>query len=237
MERPADGVIEFVDGHGIEGDCHASPIGPRQVLVVAQSTLDAFGITAGALRANVVVEGLALDAAASGSVLALGADARVRLTFRCEVCRVLAPHLSPAQRRAIAGRRGYLGVVVRGGTVRAGDRAALGPPAYEPVPDAVGQRFAWVVQRIPRGRVLTYRDALRLVGAAPGYARALPTYVRRAAEAGAAAHRVVDSAGRLLPALPGQRERLASERVPSAAGAVDLRRHAWLGGWLYRTPR
>ena len=36
MER-AD-ALKLVAGHGIAGDCHAGPIGPRQVLVVAQAT-------------------------------------------------------------------------------------------------------------------------------------------------------------------------------------------------------
>ena len=151
-------TLDLVTAHGIEGDCHAGPVGPRQVLVASQATLDEFGIDAAALRANVVVDDLGLDTAPSGSVLALG-DARVRLTFRCEVCRVLRPHLSPAQLRAIAGRRGYLGVVVRGGTVRIGDRAGLEPPAYDPVPDAVGDRFLWVLERLPPDRVLTFKAA------------------------------------------------------------------------------
>ena len=217
MERPGDGAIKLVGGLGIEGDCHASPIGPRQVLVAAQETLDDFAVTADALRANVVVEGLAVDDAPSGSVLALGDDARVRLTFRCEVCRALGPHLSPARMRAIAGRRGYLGVVVAGGTVRLGDAAHLEPPAYEPVPDSVFDRFCWLAERIPPDRVVIYRDALLLMGAAPNYARALPNYARRANEAGLPSDRVVPAAaaagrrrwdgaglftGYLVPAVP-----------------------------------
>lgn len=191
MERPDRGAIELVDGLGIEGDCHARPVGPRQVLLAEQESLDEFAISAEALRANVVVGGVALDDAPSGSVIALGPRARVRLTFRCEVCRALAPFLSTSEMRAITGRRGYLGVVVAGGTVRSGDPARLEPPAYEPVPDGVFDRFCWVVERIPPGRALTFRDALILMGAAPSYARALPNYVRRAASAGLPADRVV----------------------------------------------
>ena len=224
--------LRLVHGHGIEDDAHARPVGPRQVLVVAGEALDRFGITAEDLPANVVVRGVDL-APPSGRVLRLGARAAVRLTHRCETCRTLRP--LGVDLRELAPHRGVLGVVVGDGTVRDGAAAALDAAAgYPPVPDAVGERFAWVVRRIPPGRVMTYRQILLAVGGTPAHARALPTYARRAATRDAPVHRVVDSAGELLSVLHGQRERLAAEGVAvDAGGRVDVDAHGWDGAGLY----
>lgn len=164
-------------------DLPAGVAGARQVLVGDAETLARFGLTAGGLRWNVVVQGLGLDThARSGAVLELG-SARVRLTFRCETCARLRDVADAPTLRALAGHRGWLGVAVSGGVVRPGDAARLAPgpatPPYPEVPDAVADRFAWIAAQIPAGRVMTYRTMLAALGAAPAYSRALPGYARR----------------------------------------------------------
>ena len=52
--------------------------------------------------------------------------------------------------------------------------------ALGPAPDAwqVKQRVRWLLAMVPYGRVLTYSDALAMVGAPAGFARALPSYLK-----------------------------------------------------------
>lgn len=209
--------------HGLVGDCHAQPLGPRQVLIVREETLAGLGVEPWQVRANIATRGLDEDALRSGSVLSIGATVRIRVTHECEVCKVLRRYMDRETFRHLPGRRGSLGVLLRGGALALGDRVLASAPAYPEVPDAVYERVAWVVDRIPVGRVVTYDRLLTLVGAQRAFFRVLPTYLKRAAAAGLPAHRVLTSSGSLTGHLPAQREQLATEGVvlEELSGAWD----------------
>ena len=199
--------------HGLIGDCHAQPLGPRQLLIVREESLADLGVAAWQVRANIATRGLAEADLDSGAVLRVGEDVRIRITHVCEVCKVLRQYVAPDVFRSLPGRRGSLGVFVSGGTIALGDPVLAEPERYPVVPERVYERLAWVVERIPRGRILTYDMLLTLVGATKQDFRVLPTYLKRAAATGLPAHRVLTTAGEVTRHLPSQRRALLAEGV------------------------
>lgn len=88
-------------------------------------------------------------------------------------------------------------------------------------------RFAAVIRRVPRGRVISYGQVARAAGH-PGAAR-LTVWALKRVE-GLPWHRVVGAGGRI--ALSGeegyeQRLRLTMEGVTFRGGRVRMERHAW----------
>jgi len=235
-DRAATG-IQLRRRHGVQGDVHADPLGPRQILLVAGEVLDDLRLPGEALRANVVTRGIELDALGSGTVLQIGSSALVRLTHRCEVCSHIAQHAGLSQLKVLHGRRGYLGVVIADGVVQVSDELSVTRERFTWVPEHILARTLWVVRRIPPGRVAPYSMLVRLIGAPRGYLRALPRAITFAASRGLAAHRVVSSRGELLESLPTQPRLLAAEGVASNGSVVgDLDRYIWRPRSLYYKP-
>lgn len=85
-----------------------------------------------------------------------------------------------------------------------------------------------IVKQIPRGRVLTYKQAATLAGY-PGRARMAGRALGLApAESGVPCHRVVNSQGRTAPLWPEQRRLLEAEGIVfKKNGCVDMTRHKW----------
>ena len=85
-----------------------------------------------------------------------------------------------------------------------------------------------LVSEIPPGKVLTYGDIARLIGA-PRNARLVGKVMSRAQFFGSfPCHRVVNSAGRTAASIPEQAERLLREGVPFRKnGTVDLAKCRW----------
>ncbi len=206
--------------HGLLGDCHAHPIGPRQVLLVRHEDLDALALKVWQVRANVAIRGLPPEALVSGAVLRLG-DVRIRLTHACEICSVLRQYIDRETFRRLPGRRGVLGVFLTGGELAVGSPVAVEAAGYPEVPEVIADRAAWVIARIPPGRVLTYDGLLQLVGGKRAHYRVMPRYVRRAALAGLPAHRVVTSRRRLTGHVAGQAQRLIAEGVEVRDDTAD----------------
>ena len=84
------------------------------------------------------------------------------------------------------------------------------------------------VEEIPPGRVASYGQIAGLVGR-PRNARLVGKVLSRAELYGDyPCHRVVNSAGRLAPHFPEQRERLLAEGVGFRAnGCVDMKKYQW----------
>lgn len=222
-------------GHGIVGDCHAQPLGPRQVLVVRTESLDGLDIAPWQVRANIATRGLPESALRSGSVLAVRSNLRIRITHECEICAVLRRYVPAETLKDLSGRRGSLGVILHSGEISVGDFIRVITDRYPEVPERVYERVAWVIERIPRGYVTTYDRLLALVGATKPFFRVLPTYLRRAGTMGLPAHRVLTSAGKLTGHLPAQRGRLHAEGVAiDEAGRVDVELFGWDARSLYR---
>lgn len=217
---------------GLLGDAHAKALGPRQVLVVREETCLEVGVTPRQLRANVAIAGLAEEDLTSGRVLKIGA-ARVRLTHECEVCKVLREYVDGEVFKQLPGRRGALGVFLAGGSFGLGDAVAVSRRRFPVVPDMLAHRAAWVIERIPVGRVLRYDVLLTLIGAKRAHFRVLPTYVRRAHSAGLPAHRVLTSAGRITGHVPGQRTALGREGVRLDGEGFLRSRVDWEGRTLF----
>jgi len=221
--------------HGLVGDCHAQPLGPRQVLIVREESLAMLGVAPWEVRANIATRGLREDALGSGVLLRIGRTVEIRITHECEICKVLRRYVPDSLFKDLAGRRGSLGVIVRGGSLALGDRITPSAAAvYPEVPDRIYQRLAWVVERIPTGRVVTYDRLLVLVGAQRAFFRVLPAYLKRAAAAGLPAHRVLTSAGALTGHMAAQGDLLRAEGVPvSDAGEVPVGAASWDAQLLY----
>lgn len=220
--------------HGLVGDCHARPLGPRQVLLVRQEDLDELGVGAWQIRANISIEGIDPSGLESGRVIEVGSS-RIRLTHPCEVCSVLRQYVSREVFRRLPGRRGSLGVVLASGQISIGDPVLLREDRYPTVPEQTFERLAWVVAQIPNGQVTDYGSLMTLFGGSKSYFRVLPTYLRRAASEGLPAHRVLNSRGMLIEQhLTGQGALLRREgHKIGPDGMVETRARSWSGAELY----
>jgi alkylated DNA nucleotide flippase Atl1 len=219
---------------GFIGDCHAQPLGPRQVLIVREESLRGLGVQPWQVRANIALRGLDEAALGSGRVLCVGDDVVIRITHECEVCKVLRDYVPAETFKQLVGRRGSLGVFLEGGTVAVGQSVRVADERYPEVPERIFDRLAWAVERIPLGKVVTYDRLLTLVGASKPYFRVMPTYLKRADSAGLPAHRVLTSAGIITGHLGAQRDRLLAEGVVvTKEGLVDVRAAGWDARALY----
>ena len=159
--KPTAGAITLRAGLGVEGDAHSGatvqhrsrvrrdPSAPnlRQVHLLAAELLTeladrGFDVTPGAIGENVTTRGIDLLALPTGSVLRLGEDALVAVTGLRNPC-VQLDRFRPGLQRAVldrdaAGnlirRAGVMGVVLRDGEVRPGDRIEVAAPPGPPRP-------------------------------------------------------------------------------------------------------
>ncbi|WP_338080453.1 MOSC domain-containing protein [Corallococcus exiguus] len=117
---------QAVEQHGFEGDRHQRrAVGhKRQLLLLDEAQRAALDVPEGALKENVLVEGLPLDALPPGQRLALGAEVVVELTEPCVPCWKLDA-LRPGLLKDSWGRRGQLARVLKAGTVHEGDTVRL----------------------------------------------------------------------------------------------------------------
>lgn len=120
---------EFVANYGIKGDAHAGPW-HRQVSLLAASDIEemrARGLASlkpGDFAENVVLSGLDLNALGLGSRLRLGAEVELTVTQLGKAChRPCAIYYQAGD--CIMPRLGLFARVARGGTVSAGDPAAV----------------------------------------------------------------------------------------------------------------
>jgi alkylated DNA nucleotide flippase Atl1 len=234
MPMDARTAVAVRSRRGMLDDCHAQPLGPRQVLIVREEELVDLGLAAWQVRANIAVAGLTSDALASGVVLRFGDEVRVRITHECEICKILRRYVPGEVFSRLPGRRGSLGVYLAGGTLELGATVVSEDDRYPDVPERVYERVAWVISRVPAGRVVTYDRLLELVGASKPFFRVLPTYVKRSAVTGLPAHRVLTTAGRLNGHLARQREHLYREGVQfDPDGRLLDASRRWSGQTLY----
>lgn len=204
-------------GLGIEGDAHAIPGSPAQVLLVSAPVLAEFGLQPGDLQENILING-AVEDWRSGQVLQIG-SALVRLTSLCEPCDYLET-LRPRLVRQIIGRRGRLGIVMRDGRVQVGDDAVLSKHQFPPIPDDTRGRFNEFVARIPSGKVVCASDLLLALGLTKSYYRTIPILIKKSI--GLPVHRLVARDGSLSRHIPNQAAALAAEGVEVVNGKVSI---------------
>jgi len=195
-------------GTGLEGDRHADARSPRQVLLAASTVYGELGLAPLALRENILLD---VDVAGlpSGSLLRIGAQAILRLSFQCEACGALERQ-RPGLARALGARRGVLAGVAAGGEIRLGDPVRILAQRLPALAEDWRARVLQVLAAVPDGMVVEYALLARLAGIQSSYCRAFPRLL--------AAH------GLAARALPAQTLRHAAK-----AGATPPR---WDGtGW------
>jgi alkylated DNA nucleotide flippase Atl1 len=229
-------------GQGIEGDIHANPISPRQILIVRQENLRkgslGYGpiadILPGRLGENLVVTGVANSEFVPGARLDFVGGAAIRLTFYCEPCKKIAGLVWSIQ--DVEQQRGILGVVVQDGVLKAGEDFTIHPGAFPALSEIPYQRFLDFLAQVPAGKVVTYPSILVGIGVDRGYLRAIPGYLRKAAAAGYPAHRVLDSKGCLIAHVDDQADRLLAEGIEVikdvANSWVSIDKYLWRSGYF-----
>jgi hypothetical protein len=181
--------VHALAGQGLEGDKHADPRSPRQVLLAGAGVYEDLSLPPHALGENLLID---VDTAQlrSGAVLRVGAQVVLRLMFQCEPCGTLDRFQAGLSGR-IGDRRGILARVLTGGAIRPGDRivdVGCPLPAW---PDDWRARVAQVLRAVPDGMVLSYAQLALLAGVQSTYCRA---FSRLLAKLGPA------YAGKALPA-------------------------------------
>jgi MOSC domain-containing protein YiiM len=111
------------ENHGLDGDAHARPGSPRQVLLLESETLEELGVAPGALKENILTEGIRVAGLRSGTRLRAG-EALLEVTMDCSPC-AWVESVQPGLREKIRGRRGTLARVVASGPIRLGDPISL----------------------------------------------------------------------------------------------------------------
>ncbi|MGB6409866.1 MAG: MOSC domain-containing protein [Candidatus Deferrimicrobiaceae bacterium] len=129
-KKPAESA-RLRENHGFVGDAHAGE-GERQVSLLAEESIrkmQALGLDVGAgdFAENITTRGVELSALPVGTRLAVG-DAVLRVTKIGKECHSrCAIYLQAGD--CVMPHEGVFTVVLRGGTVRAGDPIALIDPA------------------------------------------------------------------------------------------------------------
>jgi hypothetical protein len=164
-------------GLGVDGDAHADPSSPRQLLLASASVYEEFKLPPHALRENLLLD---FDTAclASGTVLQIGGQVRLRMMFQCEACGQL-DRVQPRLAQRLGNRRGMLARVLAGGTIYLGDpvvNLGLLAPAWS---DDWRERVRRVLDAMPAGCVVDYRNLARLAGIQSSYCRAMPNLLKR----------------------------------------------------------
>jgi MOSC domain-containing protein YiiM/alkylated DNA nucleotide flippase Atl1 len=163
-------------GLGIEGDCHASPISPRQVLLTMTGTYEQFNLDPNSLRENILIHADEMTLS-SGTLLRIGPDAALRITFECEPCSRLN-RIRHRLSRDIKGKRGYLARVVRSGVVRPGDKIKVIKNVFRPLPDNWRDRVISIVRMLPSDYIISYARLANLAGVPKSFCRSFPSLLR-----------------------------------------------------------
>ena len=168
---PVDRAIA-VTGHGLEGDRHADPRSPRQLLLAGTPAYDDLRLPPLLLRENLLLE---LDTATleSGMLLRVGLETILRLSFQCEACGYLATRLGGST-CALGPRRGMLARVEQGGEMRVGDEVVILDARRPALPEDWRERVAMVLDAVPSGMVMSYAGIAHVAGIQSTYCRAFP---------------------------------------------------------------
>ena len=167
-------------GVGIDGDIHADAFSPRQLLLAGADAYAAFALPPHALRENLLIDA---DTAqlASGTVLQIGSEVRLRMMFQCEACGQLDT-VEPGLAARIGTSRGMLARVVTGGPIQRGDPVRQLGVFWPEWSNDWRQRVLRVLDALPANAVIEYRQLARLAGIQSSYCRAFPRMIERLGE-------------------------------------------------------
>jgi hypothetical protein len=165
-------ALSALAGLGLQGDRHCDRRSPRQVLLAGAAVYDDFGLPPHLLRENLLLD-VETANLASGTLLRVGTDAILRLSFQCEACGALDVG-RPGLARALGNRRGVLARVVAGGAIREGDAVQVLDDRMPAMAEDWRERVVQVLGALPPGMVVDYAELARLAGVQPSYCRAFP---------------------------------------------------------------
>ena len=220
-------------GYGIEGDINADVISPRQVLIVSSEDLSQLSIPPGALRENIVLDNVSSKIFRPGALITFPSGAAIRLTFYCEPCKRIV-HLVDSL-KDVQEKRGILGVVVHTGAIEIDDVVEITPNYFSALSEKPYERFLEFSLKIPRGKVVTYKQVIKGIGVDNSYFRAIPIYIRKAPRS-YPIHRILDSKGQTISHIPQQKKLLEAEGIEFISNldfsdnnqsSVSLKKYAW----------
>eukprot|EP00286_Rhodomonas_abbreviata_P028676 CAMPEP_0181305168 /NCGR_PEP_ID=MMETSP1101-20121128/9570_1 /TAXON_ID=46948 /ORGANISM="Rhodomonas abbreviata, Strain Caron Lab Isolate" /LENGTH=347 /DNA_ID=CAMNT_0023411035 /DNA_START=389 /DNA_END=1429 /DNA_ORIENTATION=+ len=201
-----DERVELEAQEGVVSDLNRNTLSPRQVLLSDLAVMRELGIEPGMLCENFCIKWADTDTARlkSGMQVKCG-SAVLRVTFNCEPCGHVIDYMKskasvgsspsleetknissiPCLTDLAPPKRGVLATVVKGGFVKVGDVIAVVQHVdddtlfYESIPFATKEKILWLLGKIPRGKVVGYKDALQYVGTKVGWARAFPSMLNK----------------------------------------------------------
>jgi hypothetical protein len=166
----------LIAGIGMEGDMHADPLSLRQLLIADEAAYKDLELAEHTLRENLLVT-FDTSKLRSGTLLRVGSEAMLWLTFQCEACGHLNNHRTDLS-KAIGNRRGMLARVIKGGVIRSGDAVINLGPLLPPWSDDWRDRLHKVLDAVPRHLVIEYKQLARLSGVPSSYCRVFPRLIR-----------------------------------------------------------
>jgi len=202
--------LDLLEGYGIKGDVSSNYSSPRQVLVVNKADIDQYSIAPGELRENIVLELTDTADLKSGAKLTFSNGAAIRLTFYCEPCNRIK-HLVDSPKN-LEKKRGILGVIIQSGAVVVNDQVKIEPNYFSALSEIPYERFLTLLQKIPRGKVVTYKQIINSIGVDRSYYRVLPTYLKKTSDR-YPKHRVLNSKGQIVSHLHQQAKQLTAEGI------------------------
>lgn len=170
------GEIFLRAGMGIDGDCHASRVSPRQLLLVSTGAYEYCDVPRGSLRESILIRANELRLS-SGTLLRLGPNAAVRITFECEPCGRLN-RVRPRLSKDVRGKRGYLARVVTSGLVEPGHRIQVVPNVFRSFPNSWRDRVIKIALTLPADSTISYAALAELAGVPKSFCRSFPRLLR-----------------------------------------------------------
>ena len=168
--------VNAVQGQGLAGDIHADALSPRQILIASRQAYQSLGLPFNSLRENLLVD-FDTSSLVSGTVLQVGKDVRLWLTFQCEACGHLNNH-SPNLSRVIKSHRGILARVLTGGVIQEGDTVTTLGRFLAEWSDDWRHRIARILNAVPDSAVVEYKQLARLAGVPSSYCRVFPRFIK-----------------------------------------------------------
>ncbi len=109
-----------VENLGLRDDTHAIADSIRQILLIEKETLDMLRLEPGIVKENITTSGIALMKLKHHDRIKIGGEVVLEVSKPCSPCSRME-EIRPGLRLELAGRRGILARVLRGGTITTGD--------------------------------------------------------------------------------------------------------------------
>jgi hypothetical protein len=166
----------FVAGIGMAGDMHADPLSLRHLLIASVTAYSDLQLPEHTLRENLLVT-FDTSELRSGTLLRVGDEAMIWLTFQCEACGRLNDYRSDLS-KTIGNRRGMLARVIKSGVIRPGDTVINLGQLLPPWSDNWRDRVHTILDSVPPNMVVEYKQLARLSGVPSSYCRVFPRVIR-----------------------------------------------------------